>query len=56
MKIKIKNSSWEKLGELPEEFEMAERMLSDTYPEEMRFPGILPVLYRKITDLSRTDE
>lgn len=40
-----------KLGPLPEEFEMAEVELYDTYPDAMRFPAILPVLYRKINEM-----
>ena len=35
------------LGELPD-YEMAEVRLFDTFPEAMRFPQILPVLYEAI--------
>lgn len=36
-----------KLGEPPAEFEMAETMSFDTIPDKMRFPEILPSLYKK---------
>ena len=35
------------LGELPD-YEMAETGLWDTYPEELTYPAILPVLFQKI--------
>lgn len=37
-------------GPLPAEFEMEEIQEFDTYPDEMRFPAILPVLYRRMKD------
>jgi len=39
------------LGSLPPDFEMAEVRLLDTFPDKMRFPAILPVLYEKMMDL-----
>ena len=39
-----------KFDPLPEEFEMAEIREFDTYPGDMRFPGILPVLYERMKD------
>lgn len=39
------------LGPLPEDFEMAEVGLYDTYPDTLRLPEILPVLYRKMNKL-----
>ena len=36
------------LGDLPQEFEMAEVKLFDSIPDKMRFPWILPVLYEKM--------
>ncbi len=36
------------LGELPSDFEMAEVKLFDAIPDKMRFPQILPVLYKKL--------
>ena len=37
-----------KFDALPEEFEMAEIREFDAYPAQMRFPGILPVLYERM--------
>ncbi|MBQ8187922.1 MAG: C-GCAxxG-C-C family protein [Clostridia bacterium] len=37
-------------GDLPAAFEMEEIRGFDTYPAEMRFPGILPVLYERMKD------
>jgi len=39
------------LDTLPEEFEMEEIGFFDSYPSELRFPTILPILYRKIIEL-----
>ncbi|MCL2831770.1 MAG: Dam family site-specific DNA-(adenine-N6)-methyltransferase [Treponema sp.] len=41
----------QKLGAMPD-YEMAEVKLFDTIPEKMRFPQILPVLFKKILDFS----
>ena len=38
------------LGEMPD-FEMAEVKLFDTTPDEMRFPQILPVLFKKVESI-----
>jgi len=35
------------LGELPD-YEMAEVRLFDTFPDKLRFPDILPVLYKNV--------
>jgi hypothetical protein len=42
----------EELGDIPEyELVMGEVKLFDTFPDKMRFPQILPVLYEKVKDL-----
>lgn len=38
----------EELGPIPAEFEMAEIMLCQTYPPQLTYPGILPVLFEEI--------
>ena len=41
----------EALGEIPNEFEMAEVKLFKTIPDKMRFPELLPFLFEKVKDL-----